>query len=81
MICQTRFLNCALILAALLMSGCGSELAEVTGIVTLVDWRNPHVHIFLNVRDPKGTLNWAVEIESRADRRDAHLSSPLPSFS
>jgi hypothetical protein len=33
--------------------------------VTLVDWRNPHVHIFMNVRDAKqGTLNWAVEIES-----------------
>jgi hypothetical protein len=37
----------------------------LSGIVTLVDWRNPHVHIFMNVRDAKqGTLNWAVEIES-----------------
>jgi hypothetical protein len=37
----------------------------LSGVVTLVDWRNPHVHIFMNVRDAKqGTLNWAVEIES-----------------
>jgi hypothetical protein len=37
----------------------------LTGIVTLVDWRNPHVHVFMNVGDPKNELqNWAVEIES-----------------
>jgi hypothetical protein len=39
----------------------------LTGIVTLVDWRNPHVHIYMNVKDPKGVLNWAVEIESPID--------------
>jgi hypothetical protein len=33
--------------------------------VTLVDWRNPHVHVFMNVGDPKKALeNWAIEIES-----------------
>jgi hypothetical protein len=36
----------------------------LTGVVTLVDWRNPHVHVFMNVKDAKGVLNWAVEIES-----------------
>jgi hypothetical protein len=36
----------------------------LTGVVTLVDWRNPHVHVFMNVKDAKGTLNWAVEIDS-----------------
>jgi len=39
----------------------------LTGVVTLVDWRNPHVHVFMNVKDAKGTLNWAVEIESPID--------------
>ena len=39
----------------------------IAGVVTLVDWRNPHVHVFLNVKDAKGTLNWAVEIESPID--------------
>ena len=37
----------------------------LTGVVTLVDWRNPHVHVFINVGDPKKELeNWAVEVES-----------------
>ena len=40
----------------------------LTGIVTLVDWRNPHVHVFMNVRDAKQQVeNWAVEIESPID--------------
>jgi hypothetical protein len=39
----------------------------LNGIVTLVDWRNPHVHVFMNVKDPKGVLNWAVELESPID--------------
>ena len=27
-----------------------SKPMTVSGVVTLVDWRNPHVHVFLNVR-------------------------------
>src|SRR6185436_10470623 len=37
------------------------------GVVTLVDWRNPHVHVFLNVRDRNQVANWAVELESPID--------------
>jgi len=36
----------------------------LTGIVTMVDWRNPHVHIFMNVASGGETVNWAVELES-----------------
>jgi hypothetical protein len=39
----------------------------LNGVVTLVDWRNPHVHVFVNVPDPKGTVNWAIETESPID--------------
>ena len=39
----------------------------LTGIVTLVDWRNPHVHVFINVRNARETVNWAVELESPID--------------
>jgi hypothetical protein len=39
---------------------------ELNGIVTSLDWRNPHAHIFMNVKTGKETLNWAVEIESPA---------------
>src|ERR1041384_1585380 len=42
--------------------------ATVRGIVTLVDWTNPHAHIYVNVRDAKGGVtNWAVELESPID--------------
>ena len=37
---------------------------KISGIVTLVDWRNPHVHIFVNVKDAKGVVNWAAELQS-----------------
>ena len=42
-----------------------SKTQTLNGIVTLVDWRNPHVHVFVNVRGAKGELdNWAIELES-----------------
>jgi hypothetical protein len=37
------------------------------GIVTKVDWRNPHAHIFMNIVEDGETVNWAVEIESPAE--------------
>jgi len=45
------------------------KATTLEGVVTLVDWRNPHAHVFINVKDPKGTgtLNWAVELESPID--------------
>jgi uncharacterized protein DUF6152 len=48
------------------------KATTLTGVVTLVDWRNPHAHIFVNVKDPKGTgvLNWAIELESPIDLQD-----------
>ena len=36
---------------------------ELEGIVTFVDWRNPHVHVFVNVGEGEEILNWAVELE------------------
>ncbi len=34
------------------------------GVVTYVDWRNPHAHVFMNVVSGGETLNWAVELDS-----------------
>jgi hypothetical protein len=49
-----------------------SKTQTLSGIVTLVDWRNPHVHVFLNVRGPKGEwVNWAIELESPIDLQDS----------
>ena len=39
----------------------------LSGVVTLVDWRNPHVHIYMNVRTNNDADNWAVELESPID--------------
>ena len=45
-----------------------TKAATLKGLVTLVDWTNPHVHVFMNVRDAKGqVVNWAVELESPID--------------
>lgn len=42
-----------------------SQPMEFTGIVTAVDWRNPHVHVFVNINDASGSKeNWAVELAS-----------------
>ena len=42
-----------------------AKQTDLRGIVTNVDWRNPHVHVFVNVTRPDGALeNWAVELES-----------------
>jgi hypothetical protein len=39
----------------------------LNGIVTLVDWRNPHVHVLMNVADAAGLVNWAIELEGPID--------------
>ncbi len=40
---------------------------RIRGVVTLVDWRNPHAHIFVNVASADKVNNWAVELESPID--------------
>ena len=45
-----------------------AKSTHLQGTVTKVDWLNPHVHVFINVKDAKGALvNWAVELESVVD--------------
>jgi hypothetical protein len=42
-----------------------AKRATLTGVVTDVDWRNPHVHVFVNVAGDAGAVaNWAIELES-----------------
>ncbi|MGD8339474.1 MAG: DUF6152 family protein [Gammaproteobacteria bacterium] len=41
--------------------------ATLEGIVTKLDWRNPHAHIFMNVVVDGRTENWAVELESPSE--------------
>ncbi len=35
-----------------------------TGLVSKVDWLNPHVHLFIDVPQGADEINWAVELES-----------------
>jgi hypothetical protein len=44
-----------------------TKKSTMNGIVTKVDWADPHVHIFMNVTQGANVANWAVELESVAD--------------
>ena len=41
-----------------------AKTTTLSGVVTAVDWRNPHVHIFMNVTANRKVTNWAIELES-----------------
>ena len=35
---------------------------KLTGVVTKVDWRNPHTHLYIDVKDDTGkVVNWTLE--------------------
>ena len=36
---------------------------SINGSVTKVEWTNPHIYLYVDVKDPAGTIvNWAVEM-------------------
>ena len=40
----------------------GSKPVSLTGVVTKVDWRSPHTHLYLDVKDARGgVVNWMLE--------------------
>lgn len=39
----------------------------LNGVVTKVDWVNPHVHVMVNAPEGSRLVNWAVELESVQD--------------
>lgn len=46
--------------------------ANLSGVVTSVDWRNPHVHVFMNAKGADGHVeNWAVELASTVMLRES----------
>jgi len=48
-----------------------AKTTRLQGVVTYVDWANPHVHIFMNVGTGNNVANWAVELESVIDLQKA----------
>ena len=39
-----------------------SKPVTLKGFVTKIDWTNPHVWIYINVKDEKGTTSWGFEM-------------------
>lgn len=45
-----------------------SKPLKLTGAVTKIDWANPHVYFYIDVKDPESgkTVNWAFEMGAPA---------------
>ena len=42
-----------------------SQVVELTGVVTKVEWTNPHVRFYIDVKTPDGQVtNWDFELQS-----------------
>ncbi len=42
-----------------------NKKVDVTGVVTKVEWTNPHAHFYVDVKDSSGnTVNWNFELAS-----------------
>ena len=53
-----------------------SKPFTLTGTVTRVDWMNPHVHFYMDVKDESGRVtNWAFELGSPNALKRAGLTS------
>ncbi len=40
----------------------GKDLVTLAGVITKVEWTNPHIYFYIDVKDASGTVaNWAVE--------------------
>jgi len=41
----------------------GTKPVELKGVVTKIEWANPHVYFYIDVKDDKGNVaNWGCEI-------------------
>jgi hypothetical protein len=53
----------------------GYKPVELTGTVSKVDWINPHIHLFLDVKDAGGKVTtWAIEGGPTRHMRDAGVT-------
>lgn len=52
-----------------------SQVRTLSGVVTLLDWSNPHAHVFVNVTQNGVTENWAVELESPVELKASGWNS------
>ena len=53
----------------------GTKVVEIKGIVTKVEWINPHIYFYVDVKDAGGNVtNWALEGGPTRRMRDAGIS-------
>ena len=58
-----------------------SKPKQLKGWVTKIDWTNPHVWIYMNVKDANGkTLTWCVEIAAPGALTRAGFDKKLLDF-
>ena len=56
-------------------AGYGNTISSVTGTVTSVEWKNPHVFINFDVKDSNGNIqHWVGELSSPATMLAAGMS-------
>jgi hypothetical protein len=41
-----------------------NQQVTLNGVVTNVDWMNPHTYVFVDVKEPGKTTNWACELDN-----------------
>lgn len=41
-----------------------SRTVKLTGVVSKLDWANPHVHVSLDIKIPDGVEHWDIELAS-----------------
>ena len=55
-----------------------SKLISLEGVVTKVEWRNPHMWVYVDVPDEKGKMvNWGIEGPSSTTLVDSGISPQL----
>src|SRR2546426_6668380 len=53
----------------------GTKVVEIKGVVTKVDWINPHIYFYVEVKDASGkAANWALEGGPTRRMRDAGIT-------
>jgi hypothetical protein len=46
-----------------------NKAVTLKGVVSKIDWLNPHAHLFIGVPDGSGVAIWAIELESPVELR------------
>jgi hypothetical protein len=41
-----------------------NKVIELKGVVTKIEWTNPHVRFYMDVRDEQGVSSWDLELQS-----------------